>query len=100
MPCRQTRLLLRGPYLKHSRDVGSRRRRYDDAPSPTLTTDPPRRQLATTTRLLKKASSGKVTRHRLDRGGDRQANQALWRIVMVRMVSDPDPRLRRTAYQG
>jgi hypothetical protein len=30
------------------------------------------------------ASSGKVTRHRLDRGGDRQANQALWRIVMVR----------------
>jgi transposase len=38
------------------------------------------------------ASSGKVTRHRLDRGGDRQANQALWRIVMVRMVSDPDTR--------
>jgi transposase len=38
------------------------------------------------------ASSGKVTRYRLDRGGDRQANQALWRIVMVRMVSDPDTR--------
>jgi transposase len=38
------------------------------------------------------ASSGKVTRHRLDRGGDRHANQALWRIVMVRMVSDPDTR--------
>jgi transposase len=38
------------------------------------------------------ASSGKVTRHRLNRGGDRQANQALWRIVMVRMVSDPDTR--------
>ena len=34
------------------------------------------------------ASSGKVTRHRLDRGGDRQANQALWRIVMVRMSTD------------
>jgi transposase len=33
------------------------------------------------------ASSGKVTRHRLNRGGDRQANAALWRIVMVRMVS-------------
>jgi transposase len=33
------------------------------------------------------ASSGKVTRHRLNRGGDRQANSALWRIVMVRMVS-------------
>ncbi len=38
------------------------------------------------------ASSGKVTRHRLNRGGDRRANHALWRIVMVRMVSDPDTR--------
>ena len=37
-------------------------------------------------------SSGKVMRHRLNRGGDRQANQALWRIVMVRMVSDPRTR--------
>jgi transposase len=34
------------------------------------------------------ASSGKVMRHRLNRGGDRHANQALWRIVMVRMASD------------
>ena len=34
------------------------------------------------------ASSGKVTRHRLDRGGDRNANQALWRIVMTRLSSD------------
>src|SRR5579871_871219 len=33
------------------------------------------------------ASSGKAVRHRLNRGGDRQANSALWRIVMVRMVS-------------
>jgi transposase len=31
------------------------------------------------------ASSGKTVRHRLNRGGDRQANQALWRIVMVRL---------------
>ena len=38
------------------------------------------------------ASSGKVTRHRLNRSGDRRANHALWRIVMVRMVSDPDTR--------
>ena len=38
------------------------------------------------------ASSGKVTRHRLNRGGDRRANEALWRIVMVRMVSDPRTR--------
>ncbi len=35
------------------------------------------------------ASSGKTTRHRLDRGGDRQANSALWRIVMVRIAHDP-----------
>jgi hypothetical protein len=26
----------------------------------------------------------------LDRGGDRQANSALWRIVMVRIAHDPD----------
>jgi len=38
------------------------------------------------------ASSGKVTRRRLDRGGDRQANQALWRIVMVRLCFDPRTR--------
>jgi transposase len=35
------------------------------------------------------ASSGKQIRHRLNRGGDRQANSALWRIVMVRMSHDP-----------
>ena len=38
------------------------------------------------------ASSGKVTRHRLDRGGDRQANAALWRIVLVRMSREPRTR--------
>ncbi len=38
------------------------------------------------------ASSGKVIRHRLDRGGNRQANQALWCIVMTRMSSDPRTR--------
>ncbi len=38
------------------------------------------------------ASSGKVTRHRLDRGGDRHANQALWRIVMTRLATDPRTR--------
>jgi transposase len=38
------------------------------------------------------ASSGKVTRHRLDRGGDRNANQALWRIVMTRLSFDPRTR--------
>ncbi len=46
------------------------------------------------------ASSGKQRRHRLNRGGDRQANSALWRIVLVRMSSDPRTRAyvaRRTA---
>lgn len=38
------------------------------------------------------ASSGKVVRLRLNRGGDRQANQALWRIVLTRMKSDPRTR--------
>ena len=33
------------------------------------------------------ASSGKVVRHRLNRGGDRQANNALYRIVITRMGS-------------
>jgi len=35
------------------------------------------------------ASSGKQRRHRLNRGGDRQANSALWRIVFTRMHTDP-----------
>ena len=34
------------------------------------------------------ASSGKTRRHRLNRGGDRIANNALWRIVLVRMSRD------------
>ena len=38
------------------------------------------------------ASSGLIVRKRLNRGGDRIANEALWRIVMVRMVSDPRTR--------
>jgi transposase len=35
------------------------------------------------------ASSGKVSRNRLNRGGDRQASDALWRIVITRMSSRP-----------
>lgn len=33
------------------------------------------------------ASSGKTARHRLNPGGDRQANHALWRIAMVRLAT-------------
>ena len=46
------------------------------------------------------ASSGKTVRHRLNPGGDRQANHALWRIVFTRMGSHPPTRTyveRRTA---
>jgi transposase len=34
------------------------------------------------------ASSGKTVRHRLNRGGDRQANNALWVTALSRMASD------------
>ena len=40
------------------------------------------------------ASSGKTNRHRLNRGGDRQANAALYRIVVVRLRHE----LRTQAY--
>ena len=48
------------------------------------------------------ASSGKVTRHRLNRGGNRQANHALWRIVFTRMSSDPRTRayVERRSLEG
>lgn len=38
------------------------------------------------------ASSGKTNRHRLNRGGDRAANSALHRVVIVRMKSHPETR--------
>lgn len=38
------------------------------------------------------ASSGKTSRHRLNRGGDRQANSALHQIALVRMSNDPRTR--------
>jgi hypothetical protein len=38
------------------------------------------------------ASSGKTTRHRLSRGGDRAANNALHRIALVRWSHDPRTR--------
>jgi transposase len=46
------------------------------------------------------ASSGKTTRHRLNRGGDRAASNALWTIAHIRMISDPRTRAyvaKRTA---
>ena len=48
------------------------------------------------------ASSGKITRHRLNCGGNRQANHALWRIAMVRLSTDPDTRAyaQRRRHEG
>lgn len=46
------------------------------------------------------ASSGKTQRHRLNRGGSRDANNALWTIALIRMRSDPRTRVyaaKRTA---
>ena len=46
------------------------------------------------------ASSGQTSRHRLNRGGDRQANNALWIIAHVRLVHDDRTRAyaeKRTA---
>jgi transposase len=46
------------------------------------------------------ASSGKTRRHRLNRGGNREADHALWRIVITRMSAHPATRActeRRTA---
>jgi len=40
-----------------------------------------------------RVSSGKTNRHRLNRAGDRQANAALWTIVMVRIRSNHPPTL-------
>ena len=42
------------------------------------------------------ASSGKRTRHRLNPGGNREANHALWQIVITRMSSHAPTR----AYAG
>ncbi|SEK50611.1 Transposase IS116/IS110/IS902 family protein, partial [Blastococcus sp. DSM 46786] len=38
------------------------------------------------------ASSGRTHRHRLNRGGDRQANAALYRVALCRMRWDPRTR--------
>ena len=38
------------------------------------------------------ASSGKTRRHRLNRGGDRQGNNALWTIATNRMLHHPETR--------
>ncbi|WP_233624200.1 IS110 family transposase [Actinoplanes sp. ATCC 53533] len=48
------------------------------------------------------ASSGKTTRHRLNRGGDRQADAALYRVVLCRLRWDPRTRdhMQRRTKEG
>ncbi|WP_439331503.1 IS110 family transposase [Nonomuraea candida] len=48
------------------------------------------------------ASSGKTTRHRLNRGGDRQANAALYRVALCRLRWDPRTRayMERRTHDG
>ena len=41
------------------------------------------------------ASSGRTTRHRLNRGGDRHANAALYRITLCRLRHDDTTRAYR-----
>jgi len=46
------------------------------------------------------ASSGRQHRHRLNRGGNRDANRALWVIVLCRMATDPRTRQYVTRRTG
>jgi transposase len=48
------------------------------------------------------ASSGRIIRHRLNRGGDRQANNALWTIALTRMRGEPRTRayVRKRTQEG
>ena len=48
------------------------------------------------------ASSGKTTRHRLNRGGDRQANAVLYRVALCRLRWDPRTRdyMQRRTKEG
>jgi transposase len=48
------------------------------------------------------ASSGRQHRHRLNRGGNRDANRALWVIALVRMRCEPRTRayVERRTSQG
>ena len=49
-----------------------------------------------------KASSGRIVRHRLNRGGDRHANNALWTIAVTRMRGDARTKayVRKRTHEG
>jgi hypothetical protein len=67
-------------YCAHRRPAAHRRRRQPE-------------------RLHSETSLGKAQRHRLNRGGDRQANSALYSIVLSRLRwNTPQPQLRPTMH--
>ena len=79
----------RPPSCSAASASASTRRPRSSSPPATTPGDPLRRAWAHLCGVAPiQASSGKVTRVRLDRGGDRQANSALWVIVMARMSAD------------
>ena len=90
---RQLALLVRRHRPEPARGLRRRHRhRRHPAASPPATTrngsaPKPRSRTCAASHPLP-ASSGKTTRHRLNRGGNRQANHALWRIVFTRMSTD------------
>jgi transposase len=46
------------------------------------------------------ASSGQITRYRLNRGGDRQLNRALHTVALVRLRHDPTTRAHAAPRRG
>ncbi len=85
-----TVLTLHAPMLRHIQGVGT------DVASQLLVTVGDNPERVTTEAKFAAlvgvapipASSGKTTRHRLSRAGDRQANKAIHRVVLVRMRYD------------
>jgi transposase len=75
---------------RHLRDRVRQRRRAAHRRGRQRRSSPFRGRLRQAVRRLPiPASSGKTSRHRLNRGGNRQANAALFRIVVVRMRWHP-----------
>ena len=78
--------MIRVPRGRHRRAVAGHRRRHSPAAPREAVLRPPVRGV-TDPGIL-----GRTHRHRLNRGGDRQANHASWRIALVRMRCHPPTR--------
>ena len=76
---------------------GDRERKTAPPPRPAVGDNPERLQTGVPFAALCgvspiESSSGKIQRHRLDRGGNRQTNAALFRIALTRLLADPRTR--------